>query len=187
MLLITLDFATGKATLSNASPIVAGVSVEVQINCVRSGAAESPGDTPVFQLALGTDATPPVMLAYLETFEAENESTFTGFLDAADTRLVTYMATKGVTTLNAELRWTVAGKTQAAPHFSVSIQPSIIPVDPNTESGPVYQTQAQADARYAQLANFLAIFLGLDLSTLPTSDPGNGQMWSNGGVPQVGP
>jgi hypothetical protein len=30
-------------------------------------------------------------------------------------------------------------------------------------------------------------FAALDLSTLPTSDPGSGKPWLNGGVMQVGP
>lgn len=44
--------------------------------------------------------------------------------------------------------------------------------------------QSKADADPALLATLLAT---LDLSGLPTSDPGGGKLWLNGGLLQVGP
>jgi hypothetical protein len=151
MLSITLDLLTGKATLAAGSTVLAGVSVPVRINCVRAGVAASPGESPAFELAIGTDSAPASILAYMDEFSTENESTFEGILSANDSRLVDYMASKSNTGVKAELRWTVGGVTLAASHFGVTVEPPIITPGAATEGGPEWLTLAAADALYAQL------------------------------------
>ena len=151
MLSITLDLLTGKATAATGSIILAGVSVPVRISCLSAGVESSPGASPAFELALGKDAAPPTLLAYLDEFSAENDSTFTGYLDANDARLIAFMASKGSTSVNIELRWTVGGITLAAPHFTASVQPPIITPGAATEGGPVWLTQGAAQALFAPL------------------------------------
>ena len=149
MLNLTLDLDTGLAKLAAATTIKAGAQVPVTITTMRGATPTSPGAAPAFELGLGTDATPPVLKAYLATFAAENAHTFTGTLDANDTRLVAFMAGKGTVNFGCEIAWTVAGELQAAPSFTVPVQPRIIPSNPTSEGGPDYYTEAEVDALLA--------------------------------------
>jgi hypothetical protein len=149
MLNITLDLDTGLAKLAAANTIKAGAQVPVTINTVRSGTPTSPGDSPAFELGLGTDAAPPVLQAYLNSFNAENAYTFTGVLNANDTRLVAAMAGAGTVNYNCEVSWTVGGELQVAPSFTVPVQSRIIPADPTSEGGPDYFTEEETLALIA--------------------------------------
>lgn len=151
MLNITLDLDTGLAKLASATTIKAGADVPVTITTVRGTTPTSPGASPAFELGLGTDATPPVLKAYLDTFTAENDHTFTGVLDANDERLVAFMAGKGTVNFGCEVAWTVAGQLEVAPSFTVPVQARVIPSDPNSESGPHYYTEAEVDALLAEI------------------------------------
>lgn len=146
MLNITLDLDTGLAKLAIATTIKVGAQVPVTISTFRGTVPTSPGASPAFELGLGTEATPPVLKAYLATFTAENDHTFTGMLDANDTRLVTFMAGKGTVNFGIEVAWTVAGELQIAPSFTVPVQSRIIPSDPTSEGGPDFYTAAEVDA-----------------------------------------
>lgn len=53
------------------------------------------------------------------------------------------------------------------------------------QDGALKQTTV-ADLRAAVLDNLASAIIGLDLSTLPTSNPGGGRLWLNGGVVQIG-
>jgi hypothetical protein len=152
MLNITLDLDTGLAKLASAITIKAGASVPVTITTTRGATPTSPGASPAFELGLGTDATPPVLKAYLDEFDAENTHTFTGVLDANDERLVAFMAGKGTVNFGCEVAWTVGGQLEVAPSFTVPVQSRVIPSDPNSESGPHYYTETEVDALLAVLA-----------------------------------
>ena len=149
MLNITLDLDTGMAKLAAATTIKAGADVPVTINTVRGATPASPGASPYFEVGLGTDATPPVLKAYLDVFAAENDHTFTGVLDANDTRLVEFMAGKGTVNFGCEVAWTVAGQLEVAPSFTVPVQSRIITVPASSEGGPDYFTEAETLALIA--------------------------------------
>jgi hypothetical protein len=140
MLLITLDLATNIAKAVVAPTIRSGYSLPVTIACELNGVPSSPGSAPVFELGLGSDAAPPAILAYLGSFSAENESTFIGVLNANDARLVAFLTGKSTVAVNCQIQWTIAGVTQAAPNFSVTVQPPIIAPGAATEGGPVWLT-----------------------------------------------
>lgn len=145
MLNIILDLDTGLAKLALATTIKAGTSVPVKIITMRGATPTSPGASPAFELGLGTDAAPPVLKAYLDTFTAENSHTFTGSLDANDERLVDFMAGKGTVNMNCEVAWTVAGVERAALSFLVPVQPRVISGPASSESGPTYYTSEEVD------------------------------------------
>lgn len=157
MLTITLDLDTGAAKLAQSATVKVTAQVPVKILTVRGGVAESPGALPAFALTLGTDAAPPAVVAYCDTFSTENETTFTGTLNCNDSRLVSYMATKGQTALVADLAWTVDGETQVAPNFAVTVQPRLASGPEAEEGGPVYLT-------WTTLLNVLK---NLNLATIP--------------------
>ena len=152
MLNITLDLDTGLAKLASATTIKAGADVPVTINTVRGATPSSPGASPAFELGICTDAAPPVLKAYLDEFDAENDHTFTGVLDANDERLVAFMAGKATANCQCEVAWTVAGQLEVAPNFAVPVQSRGIPSDPNSASGPHYYTETEVDALLAVLA-----------------------------------
>ncbi|SRR5581483_7429326 len=172
MLNITLELSTGLAKLTSTTAIKAGAQVPVTIITQQSGANQSPGENPYFQLALGTQGSSPAVKAYLDDFTAENDYTFTGVLDCSDTRLIDYMNGKGVVSMDFELDWTVDDELQIAANFAVSVQPRIISGPTTSEGGPTYLTQGGFAAFYTTF-----------LAALPTSDPhAVGQPWNNGGV-----
>lgn len=155
MLAITLDLDTGLAKLAAATTIKAGAGVPVTIFTVRGGVPVAPGASPSFQLALGTDAEPPVLVAYCEDFAAENASTFTGILAANDARLLEAMEGQGQTPFGCELAWTADSRSQVAPTFTVAVQPRIITGGAASEGGPGnYYTRAEVDALLAGIADF---------------------------------
>ena len=136
MITIQIELSTGIAKPTTSPVIKVGAAVPVTIQFFMNGTPSAPGTAlTLLQLGLGTDATPPALLAYLETFSPQNSSTYTGFLNANDTRLVSYMSTLGATTLNCEVAWTADGELQVAPNFPVTVQPRVIPLSPTPAVG----------------------------------------------------
>jgi len=138
MLTITLNLDTGVAQLSSTSTIMGGSQVPVTIVTQSGGVNAPPTATPAFQLALSSQSSSPALLAYLNTFTAQNGYTWTGWLNANDTRLVAYLTGKASIALNVELDFTIAGELQISPLFQVTAQMTTIPGAPTTEGGPVY-------------------------------------------------
>lgn len=147
MISITFDLVTGLAKLNAPGILKLGATVPVQV--VFSSA---PGVVGSIQLALGTDATAPEVLAYTEDFAAENATTWSALLDASDARLVAEMTGQGPTAFNVELVCTIDEVRQVAPNFSVTVQPAIIAGPESSGGGPVYLTDAQTAALYLRKA-----------------------------------
>jgi hypothetical protein len=91
---------------------------------------------------------------------------------------------------------TTANFGNGAFHFNASgqfvslVDPTNLVTTDGTNVAPVAaQSGTAAYAATSGTANSVpaSAFYNLNLSTLPTSDPGGGQPWSNGGVIQVGP
>jgi hypothetical protein len=141
MININFDLTVGIAKFAQTTVIKQGAQVPVRV--VFSVA---PGSVSSIKLALGDDSDAPTVLAYVDTFAAENDTTWSGLLDASDTRLVAFMAGKGPTAVNLELTATIDGVRQVAPNLSLTIQPAIVTGPTSSEGGPSYYTEAEADA-----------------------------------------
>jgi len=98
MIKLSFDLLTGNAKLSQTTVIKFGSAVPVQV--VFSA---TPGVVTGIELALGTDAAAPQILAFTDVFTPDNDTTWSGLLDANDTRLRAFIAGKGPTSVNAEL------------------------------------------------------------------------------------
>ncbi len=144
MINLAFDLVTGLARLATTAVLKLGSDVPVRV--VFSAA---PGDATTLQLALGTDATPPAVLAFTEDFSSENETTWTALLDASDTRLATFMTGKRATNVNAELICVVDGARQVAPNLQVTVQPAIVTGPTSSQGGPDYYTEEEVDALLA--------------------------------------
>lgn len=147
MIIINFDLTSGVAKFAQSTVIKQGAQVPVQI--VFSAA---PGSVSSIKLALGDDSDAPSVLAYVETFTAENDTTYTATLDASDTRLATYMTGKGPTAVDLELAVTLDGEYQVAPNLSVTVQPRIISGPTSSMGGPLYYTETEVNALLATYA-----------------------------------
>ena len=89
------------------------------------------------------------MLAYLDTFDAQSSTVYTGTLEANDSRLIAAIAGKSTLTLDAEVVLTVGdAERQIFPNLPVTVQPPVISGPESSEGGPVFLNQDQSDARY---------------------------------------
>ena len=147
MIIINFDLTSGVAKLAQTTVIKQGAQVPVQV--VFSAA---PGSVSSIKLALGDDTDAPSVLAYADTFTAENDTTYTATLDASDTRLATYMTGKGPTAVDLELAVTLDGVPQVAPNLSISVQPRIISGPTTSDGGPTYYTEAEVNTLLATYA-----------------------------------
>lgn len=129
MISILFNLETKVAKVANAATIKVGADVPVQV--VFSAA---PGDLSALFFALGTDGAEPDVLAYVEDFETVNATTFVLLLDASDSRLADFMATKPATGVVAELVCVLDGERIVTPNLSVTVQPPII-TNGTTSSG----------------------------------------------------
>lgn len=152
MLRITLDLSTGTAKLAASTTIVSGAAVPVRIECVRAGLPASPGADPGFLLGFGPDTAAQSVKAYLDAFAAENETVWTGTLNANDVRLNAFMTGRQSATLKAELRWTDAEAGPQAARFTLTCEPGMINGPEESEGGPVYVTAPMLEARLAPVA-----------------------------------
>ncbi|EDY16684.1 hypothetical protein CfE428DRAFT_5797 [Chthoniobacter flavus Ellin428] len=143
---ITINYsvATGTAKLSTTTIVKQGKQIPVQVIF-----DQAPGTVNSIQVALGTDATPPAILAYVDTFTQENDTTWAAILDGTDSRLATFMTGKGATQLNLELDLTLDGVDMAAPNMQVTVQPPIVAQSETSLSTPTYYTKAQVDSAIA--------------------------------------
>lgn len=151
MIIINFDIVAGTAKLSATTTIVQGADVPVQV--VFSAA---PGTTGAIAVALGTDAAPPVILAYTNAFESENPTTWNALLDSSDSRLATFMTGKGPSAVNMQVSAVIDGVQLIAPNVSITVQPPIVTGDPTSDGGPTYFTQAQTTAAIAAAVAGLA-------------------------------
>lgn len=147
--MIAIEFnLTTKTARMPATTIVRGADVPVRIVFSAAPGEIGAGD---LQLALGTDATAPEVLAFTDDFSEENETTWTALLDASDERLAEFLSGKGPTQVNVELTAVIDGERIVAPHLALTVQPAIIDGPETSEGGPTYYTQAQVDALLAGL------------------------------------
>jgi hypothetical protein len=138
MLNISINLETGLAKLAVSSPIKAGGAVPVRVTF-----SANPGSSPTIELALSAQSSSPSVLAYLDTFDAQSSTVYTGTLDANDTRLIAAIAGKSTLTLDAEVVLTVGeAERQVFPNFSVTVQPPIITGPESTQGGGVYLSGA---------------------------------------------
>lgn len=143
MLNISIDMTTGQAALQRATAIKAGGAVPVSL--VFSA---DPGDDPLIELALCPQSAPAAVVAYLDEWEEQNSTTFTGVLDGNDTRLIWLLAGKTQQTLDAEIVVTAGGMRRPFANLSVTVQAPVITGPESSEGGPVYLTETQCDGRY---------------------------------------
>jgi hypothetical protein len=140
MLNIFVNLETGVATLSQTTAIKAGGGVPCIITF-----SQSPGTDPAIELALSAQSSSPIILAYANAFTAQNETVYSGTLDANDSRLLSALASTASQTLNCEIILTAAGEErQIFPNFPVTVQKSVISGDPSTEGGPTFLAQGVA-------------------------------------------
>jgi hypothetical protein len=147
MIIINFDLTSGATKFAQTTVIKQGAQVPVQV--VFSAA---PGSVSSIKLALGDDSDAPSVLAYVDTFTAENDTTYTAVLDASDTRLATFMTGKGPTAVDLELAVTLDGVPQVAPNLSVTVQPRIISGPTTSDGGPLYYTEPEVDTLLAAKA-----------------------------------
>ncbi len=143
MINTTYDLSTDAVKLVTPAVIKLGADVPVRVTF-----SEAPGELSSLQLALGTDASSPTVLAFTEDFSEEGDNVWTALLDASDTRLATFMTSKGPTAVQAELVAVIDGVRRVSPNFQVTVQPAIITGPETSDEGPTYLTEAQSDARY---------------------------------------
>ena len=147
MIIINFDLTSGAAKFTQTPIIKQGAQVPVQI--VFSAA---PSVVNSIKLALGDDSDAPSVLAYVDTFAAENDTTYTATLDASDTRLAAFMSGKGPTSVDLELAVAIDGVMQVAPNLSVTVQPRIISGPTTSDGGPLYYTETEVDGLLAAKA-----------------------------------
>ena len=137
MLNISINLETGAAKLAQTTAIKAGGGVPVTVTF-----SSNPGSSPSIELAFSAQSSSPAVLAYLNVFDSQSETVYTGTLDANDSRLIAALAGKGVQTLDAEVVVTVGdAERQVFPNFPVTVQPPIIAGPSSSEGGPVYLEQ----------------------------------------------
>ncbi|MEO8204879.1 MAG: hypothetical protein ABI615_01770 [Chthoniobacterales bacterium] len=152
MLNITINLATGQAKPTQTAVIKAGGGLPLTITF-----SESPGANPVIELAFSPQSSSPSIVAYLDEFDAQNETVYTGVLDANDTRLIGLLTGKDAQTLNCEIVvTTTAGGRIPFPNFPVTAQQPLLTGPASSEGGPVYLTEALGDLRYQTLAGLPA-------------------------------
>jgi hypothetical protein len=145
MIQFNFDPVAGTAKLSSSNVTVvllADVPVEVVF-------PSAPGTVGQIAVAFGDDAATPNLLAYTNTFEAENATTYAGLLDCSDSRLAAFMTGKGPTPVNCQVSAVINGVQLVAPNVQITVQPAIVTGPAGSEGGPTYYTQAQTDAAIA--------------------------------------
>jgi hypothetical protein len=146
MITLTYDLTLDTIKLSAPAIIKLGADVPVRLTFSAAPGEIGAGD---LQLALGTDATPPAVLAFTEDFTSENATTWTALLDCTDERLAAFMSGKGPATVKVEVVAVIDGARRASPSIDATVQPAIISGPETSEGGPAYYTEAQTDAAIA--------------------------------------
>lgn len=152
MLNISVNLETGLAKPSQAATIKAGGSVPVTILF-----SSNPGSNTVIELALSPQSSSPEVVAYHDEFVAQNQTTWTGTLDANDTRLIELLTGKQSQNLSCEVVVTSDSiERRPFPNFAIAVQSPTIVGPETSEGGPVYLVQSTADARYLRASQALA-------------------------------
>jgi hypothetical protein len=102
------------------------------------------------EIALSLQSSAPSVLAYGTGFVEENASTYSGFIDLTDARLMTAVSGSAGLPVNCEVRWTPPANPPGglvAPliceNFELTVEPPLFSGPQNSEGGPVYLTAAQ--------------------------------------------
>lgn len=146
MIDLTFNLTTRVARLVQAATIKPGASVPVRITF-----SAAPGTLGTIQLALGTDAAAPEVLAYNDEFSEESETVYVAVLDANDARLIAHMVGKANAVVNLELIVPIDGEDNITPNLPITVQQRTVTGPEATEGGPSYYTQTEVDALIADL------------------------------------
>lgn len=117
MIAVLFDLDSGVAKLALPATIKLGADVPVAVVFSRA-----PGAVSALELALGQADATAAVLAFTETFDQENDTTWLATLDASDTRLATFMAGEATANVNAELVAVIDGLRQVSANLSVTVQ-----------------------------------------------------------------
>lgn len=147
MIDLTFNLTTRVARLVQAATIKPGASVPVRITF-----SAAPGTVGTIQLALGTDAAAPDVLAYNDEFSEESETVYVAVLDANDARLIAHMVGKANAVVNLELIVPIDGEDNITPNLPITVQQRTISGPEATEGGPAWYTETEVDAIVATLA-----------------------------------
>lgn len=143
MIRITINHEAGTARAAAGTVIKAAGAVPVVLDFTSN-----PGGVSSIALALSTDSSAPDVLAYLDAFERENSTTYTGTLDASDPRLQAVFTGKKTATVDVELVVTLTGQApRVYPNFPITAQKPAITGPQSSETGPVYPTDAPQDGK----------------------------------------
>ncbi len=152
MLNIEVNLASGIAKLTTNVPFKAGGGIPVIITFNAD-----PGEDPIIELGLSPQSSPPAVVAFLDNYDRQNETTFTGLLDSTDPRLIRQLAGKEQQTLNCEIALTVGELPRRPfPNFAITAQASVIVGPESAEGGPEFVTTTTGDARYYRQSQNLA-------------------------------
>lgn len=144
MIDLVFNLATGTARLTASTIVKVGADVPVRITF-----SSAPGMVGTLQLALGSDAAPPAVLAFTGDFIAESATVWTALLDASDTRLAAHLDGKPVAAVNAEIVAVLDGVRIVTPNIPVTVQQALLNGPASSEGGPDYYTEAEVDALLA--------------------------------------
>lgn len=124
MIDLTFDLQTGVARLAAPAIVKAGATVPVRVTF-----SEAPGEETTLELALGTDAATPVVLAQVEDgdWTQENDTQWTALVDLTDAAVATALSGKSLIVVAGEVVATVDGNRLVSPNFAVTLQQRIIP------------------------------------------------------------
>jgi len=168
---MVINFDTGilQATLAeNTPPIKAGSQVPVTVLCVANGEPTNFGGTVALFMGLTSSVgNSPLTLAYLNTFTAGSNSTFTGTLNAADPRLTLFFTNIAQQDLNLEVGYSVnGGPPYIAPNVLINCQQLQSPAG----GGPSYVTEAQLTAALLNIVDANGnLLVGLNGRFQPTA------------------
>jgi len=153
---ITFETTGPTATLTGVSVIKSGSQVPVTFNFTTNGSPSVLAGTPAIEMGISQQSSSPALLAFLDTFTALTPNTYTGILNANDSRLVTAMASTQSAAMNMEVAVTIEGEEYIAPNLVVTVQQGIIGGAPSGEGGPSYVTTTMLAAAVAGLAGSAA-------------------------------
>jgi hypothetical protein len=175
MIQISINTATGSASLANNTTIKAGGLVPVKITF-----SEDPGTLPLLELALSPESSSPTILAYLEEFQRQNPTTFTGWLNSNDSRLLDFLSGKTSAAIVCEVACTVSGDRRNYPNLKLTVQPPVITGPASSEGGPFYYTVEQVQA----LLDAVLAAATIEINEVTTLEAGASVTVVNIGTPQ---
>lgn len=167
-----------------ALDVIRGDSIPVEIVFFRGTTAELLPDGTTLRLGIKEAGDfSGDFLASLTSF-SRSESVYAGELNLNTVEAASAVGTASFSDAVLEVAWDLGGSQISARSVPTRLHNDVIkgsegvPVD----ALPPYPPPGDI----VTLDGLLAALAGLDLSGLPTSDPGGGKLWLNGGVLQVG-